>query len=446
MRLTPPSTLIPVLKSLERAGGRILVVGGAVRDTLLGLAAHDWDLEVYGLNESRLQECLAPFHAYRVGGRCAVWMAAGAEIALPQNRGQVDPHLPWRIAVQRRDFSVNALAWDWQAQCLLDAVGGIADLHSKRLRIVHSSTFGEDPLRVFRAARFAGQLGFHLDPASVQICQQLAPQLLQVPVERLRKEWQSLLLRGQDLVTAWNTLTLTGAIACFPSLQGLQAVPQRPDAHPEGDVWMHTGQVLAAAASLRSGEASRDIVLMLGALLHDVGKVDCTRRDPQGRWRALGHEQTFGRARSFLNVYFPDNALRRQILPLLRWHGAPHALYRDQAGHQSYAKLALRLPDRRLLLDLALADARGAGQRNPPAIAHTQDTWEAMGLWNVMPKPLIRGEDLIALGIQPGPNLGRILAQAYEKQVIGNYREAAALLRALRPQLIALSRPNDRAC
>ncbi len=446
MELVPPPALPPLFTALENAGARILIVGGAVRDTLLGHPVHDWDLEVYGLDEARLNACLEPFHAHRVGGRCAVWIAAGAEIALPQSQGKTDPHLPWPIAAQRRDFSVNALAWDWRAGQLLDAVGGLTDLREKRLRVVHPDTFGEDPLRAFRAVRLTGQLGFQLDPRSVQICRQLAVKLHQIPAERLRKEWGALLLRGLHLSAAWAALAQTGTINSFPTLQALQAVPQRSDAHPEGDVWMHTGKVLAEAAALRQGDPERDLALMLAALLHDLGKADTTRRDAQSRWRAIGHEQALSKATAFLDRYFPGNQLRQQILPLLRWHGAPHALYRDGAQRQAYARLALRLPDRGLLLDLALADARGAGQTNPPAITHARQVWQAMDLWKKMPEALIRGADLMALGMVPGPELGKALAFAYERQVIGAYRDAAALLKALRPQLNKINRRDDHAC
>nr|MBU2715978.1 CCA tRNA nucleotidyltransferase [Acidithiobacillus ferridurans] len=174
MRLEPPAALTPVLTALQRAGAEVLVVGGTPRDALLGMATHDWDLEIYGLSEARLSECLLPFGAHRVGGRCAVWVVAGAEIALPQAQGgRIDPHLPWEIAAQRRDFSVNALVWDWRTQRLLDHFGGVDDLHARRLRAVSANSFGEDPLRVFRAARLAGQLGFSIEAQTAALCRQL---------------------------------------------------------------------------------------------------------------------------------------------------------------------------------------------------------------------------------------------------------------------------------
>ena len=445
MRLEPPAALTPVLTALQRAGAEILVVGGTPRDALLGMAAHDWDLEIHGLSEARLGECLMPFGAHRVGGRCAVWVVAGAEIALPQAQGgRIDPHLPWEIAAQRRDFSVNALIWDWRTQRLLDHFGGVDDLHARRLRMVSADSFGEDPLRVFRAARLAGQLGFSIEARTAALCRQLAPRLQQVPEERLRKEWEALLLRGQHLIRAWDSLALTGAVTRFPELHALQAVPQRPDAHPEGDVWIHTGRVLAAAGQLRSGDRSRDIILMLGALLHDLGKAGTTRRDPQGRWRAFGHERARTAAESFLNRYFPGRHLSRQILPVIRWHGAPYALYRDGAGRAAYAHLALQVPDLSLLLDVAVADARGAGGEHPPAIDTARRLWQEMDAWPCLPKPLLKGPDLMALGLTPGPQLGRALALAHELQLVSACRDRKRLMAELRRRLPELSLRGDR--
>ncbi len=445
MLLTPPAALTPILTALQRAGARVLVVGGTPRDALLGVVAHDWDLEIYGLGETRLAECLEPFGAHRVGGRCAVWVTAGAEISLPQaTGGQINPHLPWAIAARRRDFSVNALAWDWQAQRLLDHVGGVADIHARRLRVVATDTFGEDPLRVFRAARLAGQLGFSIEARSATLCRQLAPRLQEIPQERIRKEWEALLLRGQYLVRAWDSLVLTGAITRFPELRALQAVPQRPDAHPEGDAWIHTGRVLAAAGQLRCGDKKRDIILMLGALLHDLGKASTTRRDPQGCWRACGHEQARVAAETFLSYYFPGKHLSHQVLPILRWHAAPYALHRDDAGRAAYARLALQVPDRPLLLDVALADARGAGTEYPPAIDATRKIWQEMNLWSGLPDPLLNGSDLMAQGFTPGPQLGKALALAHELQVSGGYHDRESLTVALHRRLSELSLRDDR--
>lgn len=443
-----PAALAAVLQAVERAGGRALVVGGAVRDALLGRPPEDWDVEVYGLSETRLAECLAPFGVHRVGARLAVFVAAGAEFALPQGSGQgVDPHLPWAEAARRRDFTVNAMAWDARTETLLDAWGGQEDLRAGRLRMVDARSFADDPLRVLRAARFAGQLGFAIHPLTASRCRRLGPQLGQVAGERVRKEWEAILLRGVDLPRSWDALQETGAIVLFPELRALQGVPQRPDAHPEGDVWIHTGRVLAAAGRLRRGQRERDLVLMLAALLHDLGKAVVTRRDAQGRWRALGHEQNLVPAQSFLDRWFPGPTLMRQVLPLLRWHGAPHALARDDAGTAAYGRLALRVPDRSLLLDLALADAQGAGAEGmPPALHKAREIWSALGVLDALPAPWLRGEDLMALGIPPGPLLGKALQLALELQISGAYADGDAILAVLQRRLAGSSRPDGHAC
>lgn len=428
----PPGTL-EVLTAIRAAGGRPMVVGGTVRDALLGRAAADWDVEVHGLGEDRLAGALAPWGAKRVGGRFGVFALPDMEIAIPQVGGQhTNPHLPLAEAARRRDFTVNSMAWDPFAGRLFDPFGGVADLGGRRLRHVDDETFVHDPLRVMRAPRFSGQLGFGIEPQTLALCRQLAPRLAVVPWERIRKEWEALLLRGEDMVRAWDDLDASGSTVLFPELKALQGVPQRPDAHPEGDAWIHTGRVLAAAARLREGDRDRDLALMLAAMLHDLGKTDCTRRDALGLWRAIGHEEVSAvRAAGFLERWFPSPSLQRAVLALVRLHGAVYALYRDGAGPRAWARLALAAPDRALLLALAQADAEGAGEKGEtPAVAKARAMWGRLA--ERPPQPWVRGDDLLAMGFSPGPELGRRLREALEMQLGGDYPDRESLLAALR--------------
>lgn len=432
--LTVPSSIRALAEAVAGAGGRAYLAGGGVRDQLLGLPVNDWDLEVYGLAEVRLEAVIARFgRVKKVGGRFGVYVLQGIELALPQGPGfQVAPDVPPREACRRRDFTVNALLWDPLTGELLDFFGGQADLDRRLLRHTDANTFAEDPLRVLRAARLAGQLRFRIHPDTARLCRELAPDLVRVPWERVGKELAAWLLRGQEPAWTLDALVLTGAQALFPELQALQGCPQRPDAHPEGDVWIHTGRVLNAAAALRKGERGRDQALMLGALLHDLGKVDTTRRDARGCWRAIGHEEaSVARATLFLQRWFPSPALQRQVLGLIRWHGAVAALHRDGAKAGAYQRLALRVPDPALLLDLAQADAAGAGKTAYPAVRHARAQWDRMGLLQGRPAPWITGDDLAALGLVAGPGFRRWLELAFRMQLSGRFADREQLLARL---------------
>lgn len=433
--LSAPPRVRALAQAVSAAGGRAFVSGGGVRDQLLALPVHDWDLEIYGLDERRLEAVIAGFgQVKKVGGRFGVYVLQGIELALPQGPGfRVAPDIPPSEACRRRDFSVNALLWDPLRDELVDFFGGVDDLRRRLLRHIDADTFVEDPLRALRCARLAGQLEFGIAPQSAALCRRLAPRMADLPWERIGKELSAWLLRGRDPAWTWDALVLTGAHCLFPEFQALQGCPQRPDAHPEGDAWIHTGRVLSVAGGLRNGDKGRDLVLMLSALLHDLGKADSTHRDARGIWRASGHESaSVVKAEQFLQRWFRSPGLARQVLPLVRWHGAPFALNRDGAKAGAYRRLALQVPDPALLLDLARADAAGAGRTDLSALEKARAHWQAMGLLGERPLPWLRGDDLQHMGLAPGPLFKRLLDLAYRMQLSGRFADEAALKKRMR--------------
>ena len=184
-----------VARAVRGAGGRALVVGGWVRDRLRGAPTHDIDLEVHGLDAERLRGVLAGLGTVNaVGASFAVFKLGPLDIALPRTDSKMgrghrgfrvtgDPHLPLAEAARRRDFTVNAVAWDPLDDEYLDPHGGRADLDRRRLRMVDPATFGDDSLRVLRAVQLAARLGFEIEGETRALCRTIA--LDDLPAERI---------------------------------------------------------------------------------------------------------------------------------------------------------------------------------------------------------------------------------------------------------------------
>jgi tRNA nucleotidyltransferase (CCA-adding enzyme) len=286
--------------------GRPRIVGGAVRDWLLGLEPKDLDLEVGGASFADLHRVLAPLGATDVVGRSfgviKLRLPSGVEydISLPRRESKTgaghrgfavepDPLLDDDDAAARRDFTLNALAWDPFAARLIDPHGGEADLRDRRLR--HTSpAFTEDPLRVLRAMQLAGRFDLTLDPATAALCRSIVPTYAELPVERVWHEWAKWAEKSAPPFgrpsAGLSVLAETGWVAHFPELAALAGCPQDPEWHPEGDVFTHTAHccdALARDPDWLNSDARRRRLLMFAVLLHDVGKPACTRQELKPR-------------------------------------------------------------------------------------------------------------------------------------------------------------------
>ena len=262
-----------IASAVDAAGGRAWVVGGTVRDALLGRPSKDVDLEVHGIEAARLHKVLAKVGPVaKVGRSFGVFkVGPGADpidVALPrpsapvdtQTRGEVqgDPHMGLEAACRGRDLTINAIAADALSGELVDPTGGIDDLAHRRLRAAEASRFGDDPLRVVRVARFAGNLGFLPTEELVGICRALS--LEQVAMERVAGELEKLLLKSERPSIGLKVLHDTYA---WPTV--LSEVDWHPGLGPQVD--------RAAGLTQRVGPPPRSLALLLGALLGFIGKL-----------------------------------------------------------------------------------------------------------------------------------------------------------------------------
>ena len=433
-----------IADAARAAGGRALIVGGWVRDTLRGEPSGDIDLEVFGIEEARLPALLSGFgRVEAVGQSFPVYKvitpedpAAAVDVALPRReskagRGhkafhvQGDPHLSVREAARRRDFTVNAISWDPLTAEFVDPFDGRSDLDGRILRAVDHTTFGDDSLRVLRAVQFAARFDFTLDPETRDLCRSIP--LDDLPAERVWGEFEKLLLKAArpsiGLRLAWE---LDVVARLWPELTPLATCPQEPEWHPEGDVWTHTLLVVDEARARNSDlDRPRLITVMLGALCHDLGK-PATTAVIDGRIRSPNHEEAgvepSSRLLDRLNIHTIDGYdVRTQVLALVAQHLKPGQFHKaPSVSDGAFRRLALKV-DCELLARVARADCHGrTGHFDCTAMDWFIERARAIGVERRPPAPLLLGRHLLALGITPGPRVGEILRQVYERQLDGD--------------------------
>ena len=443
-----PERVLALASAIHDAGGRALLVGGCVRDELMGKQPKDWDLEVYQLDATLLREILdrfgpvnvvgESFTVYKLGHDLDVSIARRERKSGRGHKGFViegDPSMSIAEATRRRDFTINAVLHDPLTGELIDPYEGQQDIRQRVLRAVSSETFAEDSLRVLRAAQFAARLEFDIHPATIELCRTV--DLSDLPPERIWGELEKLLLRAHHPSIGLEWLNKLGAIEkLFPEVQSLIGVPQDPEWHPEGDVFVHTKLVVDRAREMIDDLSyPRQVTVMLAALAHDFGK-PATTEFIEGRWRSRGHEESgVAPAESFLDrvkVHTIDGYnVRGQVIALVREHLKPGEFYkkREEVGEGAFRRLARRCePD--LLYRVAKADSLG---RNADWVPRERWYGAEAQEWFIQrtrelevaqraPDPLLLGRHLLELGLEPGPRVGEITRAVYEMQLDGRVR------------------------
>lgn len=437
-------------------GGRAVIVGGYVRDRLRGAASKDIDIEVFGVPADALRALLLTIDRVNtVGESFTVYKVGDIDVSLPRRESKVgrghrgfavegDPALTFAEAASRRDFTINAIGWDPLTGAYLDPFDGRADLDRRILRMVDARTFGDDSLRVLRALQFAARFDCTLDADTAEMCRHIP--LDDLPAERIWGELQKLLLLADAPSRGlWLARELGVVERLWPELVPLAACPQDPEWHPEGDVWTHTLMVVDEAAKRKDGLSTPEQVsLMLGALLHDLGK-PLTTALIDGRIRSPAHEsaglEPATRVLDRLQVHTMEGCdVRAQVLAFVQYHMIPGAWKKvdPPVSDGAFRRLA-RKTDLALLARLAEADCTGrTGPFDCSASAWFVSRAEALGVQHEPPAPLLRGRDLLALGMSPGPAMGEVLRGVYEQQLDGlvtTHEDAVAAARQLTSSL-----------
>jgi len=439
-----------IASAVRQEGGRALVVGGWVRDRLLGTASTNVDLEVFGIPSDRLRAILQSFgRVESVGASFQVYKLGNIDVSLPRRESKSgrghrgfevtgDPSMSIEEAARRRDFTINAISWDPLTKEYLDPFGGRQDLETRLLRVVDPATFPDDSLRVLRAVQFAARFDLTLDEQGRDICRAIP--LDDLPAERIWGEFEKLLFAERPSIGFRLALDLGVTQKLFPELHALVGCPQEPEWHPEGDVWVHTLQVVDQAR-LRIDDLPRPqrIAVLLGAVCHDFGK-PATTAFLDGRIRSIDHEeQGVAPASTFLdrlNVNSIDGYdVRRQVLGFTAQHLKPGMWFktRDAVGDGAFRRLAQKV-DLELLARLAKSDClgRAPGVFNCDAMDWFLERARALGVDRRPPAPMLLGRHLLALGLKPGPEIGKILNAVYEQQLDGQVRDLDEAIAAAR--------------
>ncbi len=425
-----------VCRLCRDAGGRAWVVGGGVRDALLELPLADLDIEVHGIDAADLESLLSDhFDLDAVGRSFGVLKIRGLplDVSLPRTESkaglghkgfliQSDPQLGLEAAARRRDFTVNAMAFDTLTGDLEDPLGGQADLAAGVLRHC-SPAFADDPLRVLRGMQFVARFELTAVPDTVALCRAIEPEGL--ARERIWQEWRKLLLQGRRPSLGLAFLRDTGWLEHFPPLAALDGLPQDPVHHPEGDVYTHTGLALDVFADQRIGDETEDVIVGLAVLCHDLGKPLVQQTEPDGRIRTPGHaEQSEALVHGFVTDLTSQPSLAREVWPLVRDHGRPVSLHDQHAKNSAIRRLASDNGRIDRLLRVVRADRGGRGpasDRDPAAVRWLEERSFELKVMDGRPEPLVQGRHLVERGVKPGKRYGELLRRCYEVQLDGGF-------------------------
>lgn len=426
---------------------RSFLVGGCVRDALLGISNKDFDVEVYGVSYDQLERALKPFGRVDLVGKAFGVIKFKAEcgdlwdFSIPRRDSKVDvghtgffvkfdQDISPKEAASRRDFTINALMYDPRTGEYLDFFNGRMDLRNRLLRHT-SSAFVEDPLRVLRGMQFASRLEFEMAPETVELCRSIVESYHELPVERVGEEWFKWAGKSRKPSIGLRLLKSTGWLKHFPEIAALDGTPQDPGWHPEGDVFTHTCHCCDAMAMLPEwleGDEHTRIVLMLAILAHDFAKPQTTHKaEKNGEMRIVspGHEEQGGPvAEAFLRRINAPNWMRERVVPLVKNHLA----HLQTVSDRSVRRLANRLSPATIdeLAVVMIADQFGRPPKPREVHQGVMDLRARAGdlrLEDEAPKPILLGRHLIERGMKPGKEFGTILKEAFEAQLDGAFDE-----------------------
>jgi len=439
-----------IARTLREHSHSAYLVGGCVRDLLLGREPADFDVATSATPEQVMQ--LFPL-TYAVGAQFGVVLvpvlrdtAAGErdnyaiEVATYRSDGaysdgrhpdEVQFSNEARLDVQRRDFTINGLLLDPETSEVLDYVGGREDLQRGIVRTIGSphQRFAEDKLRMLRAVRFAARFGYTIDEKTFAAIRELAPQIHQVSHERVRDEILKMLTEGRAR-RAFELLDQTNLLEqVLPEIKKMQGVEQPPQYHPEGDVWIHTLMLLEGLP------AGCSKTLALGALLHDVGKPPTFRVAPD-RIRFDQHAEVGTKmAEEICRRFRLSNDDTEQVLSLV----ANHMRFADVTRMKpSTLKRFFRLPKFEEHLDLHRLDCQSS-HRDLSLYEFAKDKYNSLPAEQIRPAPLITGDDLIAAGYQPGPMFKELLTAVEDAQLEGSINTKEEALDLVREKALGIS-------
>lgn len=423
------------------------LVGGFVRDRLMGFHSNDLDFEVFGMNQAELESFLnSAFGRENVevtGKGFPVYRVKDSEfdiqVALPRTERKigtgyngfitnVDPNMSLKDAALRRDLTINAIYLNPFTNEYIDVVNGIQDLQDKLLSPV-SFYFKDDPVRVLRVAYFAARFDFDWTFALVKYANELYREFRDIAPKKVYEVFYKTGEKAKKPSRFMQFLKDSEWINFFGSLNLMEQKQQNLVWHPEGNVWNHTLMVMDYYAA----NFGSDFIGFMATMLHDYGKIYTTTKNDKGNWTAIGHELiSFQRADEVLFAidHEFDHTIRRQILELCKLH----MLVKDEPTAKKIRKVGseLNFTTFEQLYKVCKADQLSRqselGLRPPDYDKTMRNLANWQGKYTkVLPNekfiPIVTGDDLIALGFKPGKELGNTLKYFRQMQIDGTLRD-----------------------
>ena len=425
-------------------GGKVYIVGGSVRDMLMNRHdSHDVDVEVYHMSYNQLYDVLSKYGHVNTYGKSFAIMSLdtllGYDFALPRSEKKtgdahtdfeviVNPDLPLEKAIQRRDLTINALMYDYENKTVIDLCNGIEDLKNRTIRAVNSETFVEDPLRVLRIAQFVARFEMSVDEKTLELCKTMVQQkmLEHLSYERIYGEYCKILMSNRPSL-GFEFLKEIGGLP--PYLYDLTKTHQRPDYHPEGDVFEHTMLVLDVGALMKQ-KADDPLSFMWSCLLHDIGKPLVTTSEGSAPYHSPKGVEVFKNVK-----LIQSKKQRAYIETMIMYHMNLMVMSRKNAPDHRYLRILKMIEGKVSLNDLILiscADKLGRGKVTYDQYYkfwdYINDKIERLGI--IPPSALVKGEDLIKTGFKDKSLYSQILEEAYNMQLLGDDKET--ILRSLK--------------
>ena len=405
-----------IAQLVKEKGGRTFYVGGYVRDKLLNIENKDVDIEIHGINKEQLQDILKQVgDPISYGKSFGIYSLKGydIDIALPRSEKaigkghkdfkiDVDPFIGYKQAARRRDITINALMQDVLTDEILDYYNGLDDLKNKIIRQVDSSTFIEDPLRVLRVAQFASRFEFEVAQETIELCKTIDLSFLSK--ERVEEELRKCLLKGKKPSIFFDTLNKMNQLDYwFKEIKDLISIKQDPIYHPEGDVYIHTMQVIDRAVKYRNKCKSYEFMLL--CLTHDFGKIICSE-NINGRIHAYEHEV---KGIPIIDNFIKRIANRKEVITYLKnmvpLHMLPNKCASDNSRIKKTNKMFYCAIEPTDLIYFSYCDK--GDEDNSLYLNQRYEEYKSMII-----KPYVTGNDLIKAGIKQDKNFHELIEYA----------------------------------
>ena len=447
--ITLPEILEDILKDLQEIGATPIIVGGSVRDFFLNIPVKDYDIEIFGIDSlETIQKSLEKFASVKLVGKSFGVLTLRVneydfDFALPRIEKKIgnthqdfeiitNANLSFKEAAIRRDFTINAIGYDFCTKDFLDPFDGINDLKNRVLKHIDDKTFIEDSLRVYRAVQFSARFDFSLDERTFELCKKIVQnnELHFLPKERIYEEFKKLFLKSSKPSIGFELLKDLGVLKYFPELKALISCVQDPIYHPEGDVWIHTMMCLDELSRILKEEnivdEYRKLYLFYAILCHDFGKPFCTKeingKITSHKHESLGIEPTI----SFLSKLTNEKKFIEIVSSLVKNHLIPFQLYLAESSLKAIKRLSLKVNIEDLCL-VCLADCLGRTipdkEKCPKATSWVLNKAKELDIHNEPIKPIVQGRDLIELGFKPSDKFKEILEFAFDLQIDENMKK-----------------------